>query len=338
MQIAASISMVSAGTEKLRIKAVDKKIYPEFRPLVALGPIETARQYLVDMALKAQMPVLPCQFLTRGGRHAAVGRVAELMASGRYRFVVTLDLKDFYPSLDREWLVSHLPVGERVSRNAIFLENFHRRTKVSGYGLFRHALSPHPVLVRSRLGLLQGAASSPTIAEAIIADVIRRLFFTEGVALVNYADNFVLLANSREQLEAAVQSLQDAFARHPAGELRLLSDGVRRLSDGFVFLGYKHKRVRGKVTCVPLERNMSKLLSRVRHLALRVLVDGADPRRLRRYVLSWASAFRDWEARFSFIMQTLRTLVRVPAFRSTYFEVLERARQQFERREAEAQS
>jgi hypothetical protein len=338
MQIAASVSMVDTGTEELRIKAVDKKTYPEFRAIVALGPIETARQYLVDMALKAQLPVLPNQFLTRhGGRHAAVGQVRELMASGRYRFAVTLDLKDFYPSLDREWLVSHLPVGERVSRNAIFLENFHRRARVSGYGLYRHALSAHPVLVRSQLGLLQGAASSPTISEAIIADVVRRLVLAEGVALVNYADNFVLLANSREQLEAAVQSLQDAFARHPAGELRLLSDGVKRLCDGVVFLGYKHKRVKGKVTCVPLEKNTSKFLHRVRHLALRVLVNGADPLCLRRYVLSWASAFRDWECRFSFVMQALRPLVQVPAFRSVYSALLERGRLQFDRLEAEAQ-
>nr|WP_276511918.1 reverse transcriptase domain-containing protein [Devosia subaequoris] len=335
-ETAASISLAAPENESLRIKAKDKKAWPEFRAIYSFGPRETARQNLVKMALRPQLPSLPYQFLSYGGRNAAVDRVQEKLESGRYRFAATLDIRNFYPSIDRTWLASHLPVGENVSRNTIFLENNQSRAHVSGYGLYRHAIARTTVLDESRKGLLQGAASSPTIAEALTAAILRDLVLPEGVALSNYADNFVVLASDRGQLEAAVHSLQDAFARHPSGELRLISDGIRRVSDGFVFLGYQHKRRKGKVTSVPLEQNKCKFIKRVRRLTVGILLRGADPRSLHRYVLSWVSAFRHWKGRYGFVMQTLRPFSRVSAVRTTFDAVLERARVDFAKMEAEA--
>ncbi|AYG59685.1 hypothetical protein [Rhizobium jaguaris] len=337
---AAALSLIRPGTEQIHIKAVNKKRYPDFRPIHAFGPAETARQLLFGWCAQPFMPVEPNQYATRnGGRPAAIKRMLELVENETFRFVATLDIKDFYPNVCRDWLKANLPVGVRVSANVVLAENSHTRSRLSGYGLASafHCLSSCSLTYASRQGLLQGAASSSIVADAIVAQVLGTLHPTKAIAdveLVNYADNFALLARTRRELEAAIQSLSAAFGQHPAGDMRLTCDGIKRLSDGFVFLGYQIKRVRGKVEAVPTGKNVEKFARKFDRLAARQVVgEDAGGKEMLRAVKAWRAAFREWQAGDFWILARLRAYDRAlpdarRALQSVFRKLVERDRRQ----------
>jgi hypothetical protein len=90
-------------------------------------------------------------------------------------------------------------------------------------------------LTRPELGLPLGAVVSPMLANLCL-DVLDDRLLSEGIRVVRYADDFVILSKSRPAAERALAITEETLA---SLRLRLDSDKTRivRYSDGFRFLG-----------------------------------------------------------------------------------------------------
>jgi len=292
ISMAATVDVTRAPAATVRVHAVPKKNWPAFRPIHIFEAVDMARQRLVMRALRPFLPVTPDQYATgNGGRNVAVARVAEIVASREQKWVATCDLKDFYPSLDRDWLRQNLPVGEKVVTSTFLVEDDYGRFTWTGHGLWKPVCSEIGLGVASQKGLPQGACSSPMIADYIVGLVLSGIHLPDGVELINYADDFALIGRTRADVEQAVFTLRGAFMRHPSGDLRLTDDGIRRIADGFSFLGYRFRRRRGGPFILPTDDNMQRMRNRIAQYVVSILKGGAT-RKLKGYLRSWQSSFR----------------------------------------------
>jgi len=94
-------------------------------------------------------------------------------------------------------------------------------------------------LNRTSAGTPQGGVISPLLCNIVLHELDTRLE-AEGIAWVRYADDFVLLCETREQAERAHDIAAQALA--PLG-LRLNGEKTRivHLDEGFDFLGWRYK-------------------------------------------------------------------------------------------------
>lgn len=312
---AREVSAIAAPQDEIRVHAKPKDRWPEFRPIFSFGLIDTARQRLIKSAIEPLLSIDPRQYGTQnGGRPEIVRRVLQTIGSRQYKYVATCDIKSFYPTVSRDWLRQSLPTGEEVITSTILVEDSHHRTRYTGHGLNKVCVSDFPLAVASQRGLPQGACSSPMIADYIVGQALSGINLPEGVVLKNYADNFVVMGRRRADVEQAVHSLGDVFERHPAGPFQLTDNGIRRIADGFEFLGYRFRRRKGRDLAVPTPKNISKLYERLKH-HIDGLRRGGDPRKLRASLKCWANAFSAAPRAEAEVWQLLLDLLRMPEIR-----------------------
>lgn len=194
--------------------------------------IPAVRDRVVQQSLlSALAPVfepqfLDCSFAYRPGRSAldAVKKVETLLKDG-CQWVLDGDIDSFFDSVDRGLLLGF--VAESVSDASALklIEDF------LNAGIFED------MVVRDEyLGIVQGSVISPLLANIYLhrfdEDLTRKSYH-----LVRYADDFVILGESRDQVDRA---LEDAAATLRALRLTLSAAKTRvvPVKSGLVFLGY----------------------------------------------------------------------------------------------------
>ncbi|TNE65424.1 MAG: CRISPR-associated endonuclease Cas1 [Alphaproteobacteria bacterium] len=162
-------------------------------------------------------------FAYRPGRSAeqAARRVALLRRQG-FHWVVDGDLKDYFDS------IPHRPLLDRLAR---YVADDRVLDLVA---LWLEASSDAGV------GVPQGSPISPLLANLYLDDVDEAIA-GQGVRLVRFADDFVLLCKSRPKAENALERLQGLCAAHG---LALNADKTRIVGfdQAFSFLGKKFVR------------------------------------------------------------------------------------------------
>ena len=107
--------------------------------------------------------------------------------------------------------------------------------------------------------------ASNAICELLLAPTVTEASATaeeQHGCLFNYADNFLVLARTREEAAAIVEVLGVSLRRNPAGLLRLKSPRIRRVDYGFDFLGYTFRRRMGTVTARPTREKLEEVRDR----------------------------------------------------------------------------
>jgi Reverse transcriptase (RNA-dependent DNA polymerase) len=94
---------------------------------------------------------------------------------------------------------------------------------------------PDSKVAEPRLGLPQGSAASPAIVERLLTPVLELL--PQG-KVVRYVDNFLIMADSREEAVSMLSALGDALAHHPAGSFSGKIKVRYSPGDTVEFLGY----------------------------------------------------------------------------------------------------
>ena len=151
--------------------------------------------------LIALLELHPHQYATRGGVHAAIRHTKQALIDG-YVWAVELDINDCYPSFDEEKLSNLLPLTKEVTEHVILsrhlnLSSGFKRVRNSpgddqeGDAIIPGAISP------ARLGIPQGSAVSPIVAEAMVAIALKQVP-SLGV-IIAYADNILLLAKTKSE-------------------------------------------------------------------------------------------------------------------------------------------
>jgi RNA-directed DNA polymerase len=276
----------------------------EERPL----GIPTVRDRVVQTALvHVLQPIFerdfaPTSYGFRPGRGAqqALARVEQLLAAG-YRYVVDADLKSYFDSIPHDRLLERIRSKVADGRVLGLVESFLKA------GILEGLREWTPVA-----GAPQGAVLSPLLSN-IYLDPLDHQMAASGVAMVRYADDFVLLCRTRAEADRA---LAEVLAWVEANGLTLHPDKTRIVdtqTESFDFLGYRFDRDKRLVR----PKSLAKLRETVRAKTKRT--DGrslaciiAD---LNQTLEGWFGYFRRcWERVFSlldgWIRRRLRSLLR----------------------------
>jgi RNA-directed DNA polymerase len=211
--------------------------------------IPTVRDRVVQTATKLVLePIFEidfkdCSYGFRPGRSATQALEAiRLRGSGhKGNFVFDADIRDFFGSLDRELLMER--VQRRVSdRRVLSLIWKWLEAGVMEDGRETKLLSGTP----------QGGVISPLLSNIYLSFLDERWTkqCAQFGALVRYADDFVIVCNTRADLDEAERRVKLIFKRL---RLELHPDKTRKIEltegkHGFDFLGcHLHKRMSGKL-------------------------------------------------------------------------------------------
>ncbi len=202
----------------------------EKRPL----GIPTVRDRIVQTAVKAALePIFEKEFCDgsfgfRPGRscHKALSRVWKGLRRGN-GFVVDADIRKFFDSIPHENIIRALE--EKVSDGKVL-------GLVPAY--LKQGVMDGVALEPSEEGTPQGSSLSPLLAN-IALHGLDMLAQESNVELVRYADDFVVLAGTREEAESGLVLIQEWTLRNG---LELHSDKTRIVDFGsgqsFDFLGF----------------------------------------------------------------------------------------------------
>ncbi|MEW6296012.1 MAG: reverse transcriptase domain-containing protein [Candidatus Diapherotrites archaeon] len=164
-------------------------------------------------------------FAYRRGRSvkAAALRLKELRDQG-YRYLVNADLDAFFDNVDHNLLLGKVT---RLIPDIGVCNLIRVWVKAEVY-------DGEKVFVMDK-GIPQGAVVSPILANLFL-DELDESLTAQGYRLVRYADDFVLLAKTRPQAEAALEATEEVLARlHLA--LDAEDTAITDFDQGFKFLG-----------------------------------------------------------------------------------------------------
>jgi group II intron reverse transcriptase/maturase len=210
-------------------------------PTVRDRVVQTAAKLILEPIFEVDFK--DCSYGFRPGRSATQALEAiRLRGSGRKgNFVFDADIADFFGSLDREILMER--VKRRVSdRRVLSLIWQWLNAGVMEDGRETKLLSGTP----------QGGVISPLLSNIYLSFLDERWTkqCAQFGALVRYADDLVIVCNTRADLEEAARRVKLIFKRM---RLQLHPDKTRTLEltdgkQGFDFLGcHLHKRMSGKI-------------------------------------------------------------------------------------------
>lgn len=183
------------------------------------------------------------------GCKEALRRVDELLKRG-YHWVVDADLKSYFDTIPHEGLMER--VGEKIADSRVL--NLIRAMLKAGVMDSMKGWQP------TEQGSPQGAVISPLLSNIYLNGLDWKMA-QNGFEMVRYADDFVVLCNSQEQAEQALEQVRqwveaNALKLHPT-KTRLVDASQR---GGFEFLGYHFER--GKKW--PRKKSLDKLKDTIR--------------------------------------------------------------------------
>jgi RNA-directed DNA polymerase len=212
----------------------------ERRPL----SIPTVRDRIVQAAVKTVIePIFeadfePCSFGFRPKRsaHDALQLILDECFQGR-RWVVETDIADCFEAIPHERLMQ--AIEERiVDRNLLKLLRALVRAGVMEEGPVRRSVSGTP----------QGGVISPLLCNVYLHR-LDRAWQTRGQGvLIRYADDLVVMCNTEPEARRALAALQTALPELGL-DLKQAKTRIVHLQEGgegFDFLGFQHRYVRGR--------------------------------------------------------------------------------------------
>lgn len=260
VNMARELNMFELEPEIVRLKLVVKnegaRNEQKYRHILVFQIRHKARQYMSRMALLPFMKfkIHDEQYSSSGqGRDRAIGEIIRQINSGETKFFAEYDIENFYPSIgegrsnnnDIIALQDWIPLPKAVIQSSVLARN----VVIDAPRGYMPSCGSVTNIIFSRTGCPMGSAVSPLIADRVMSDIlnIAKLDIPENARLIVYADNIGVLGKTRKSVEQSITPAVRSSERCQFGFLKLVQrQKIRRVYDGFNFLGYHLKRVKRK--------------------------------------------------------------------------------------------
>jgi RNA-directed DNA polymerase len=236
-------------------------------PTVRDRVVQTALRMVLEPIFERDFAIHSYGFRPGRGCKDALRRVDELLKDGAV-FVVDADLKSYFDTIPHDRLLAL--IGRKVSDGKIMelLERFLGQGILDGLSVW----TPDQ-------GTPQGAVISPLLSN-IYLDPLDHAMAAEGLEMVRYADDFVVMCRSEAQAAQALAAIAAWTAR--AG-LTLHPDKTHLVdarTQSFEFLGYRFeggRRWPRNKSLMKLRDNVRAKTRRTAGQSLRAIIDGLNP-------------------------------------------------------------
>lgn len=238
-QLAQRISVFEANDEEVQIRSKLKgdgtrRYYCDF------GCLNKSRQLLVKFILDELHEPNPLTFGVRGSGISSMTELITHALRNGFRWAQVADVRNCFPSITRQHVSECFGWLPAACINSVLLStDYNYVVSVRDHRRLGRSASD---VVGARRGIPQGSAVSNLVAGAVLNRLLAKEEF-RGSLIPRFADDFLLLARTRDELSVNTLILENVFRREEAGPLQLRFGEARRADHGFWYLKrhFKHR-------------------------------------------------------------------------------------------------
>jgi hypothetical protein len=281
----------------LRFKEKDSG---ELRPVLCFGWQRRALQTLCGDILKVLLPAYAFDFMEKGngGPDGAAQYLGAIIKEGQYDFVVTIDIKNCFRSVNKAGITQLLsPLPTPVTNNVLLIMD----DIAVGKEPYDLGDSPPQFFLEAdtaaRQGIPQGSSTSNLImSRGVLGPLLNATPFAERVLL--HGDDIAVAAKTAEEAGDIYKTLRSHLENNgPAGPLPIGFHKIWCVDKYVNFCKYKLRRTPkvfgAEIRYCPATRSFHRYERNVVKFCLQA-PDGEEQKRVAQYTEAWKKAYPLW--------------------------------------------